>query len=651
MPSSDTTQSPAIPPYVPSPGGNGQPNLPGPTQPSAQVISLLSSISTATTSVATELPPATNAGVSSTQAQPVQGVLNGYPIAISGSITAVNSSVGTGNAAAPTGATMMGTLVGSNIQFVSATNPVPIYGSGTSGSAAPTTAVALGASDGTNLRNILAVQFHNADNQALGSGYALNTGGVAQTLNAAGTLDRQRSTSFDNVSAVGIASGSQQLAGAPITGTLGLSSATTGNITAGTRTVIVSSLSGTSRGVTYNIMVGSVVQVDTGTSQESVYVTAINTGTPSFTAVFVNSHTAPVAFKAFAYDQARSSTIADGSAGNGISAGAMFLFNGANNGFECERSAAGELDGATGTGTNMAAEYEWQAGGPALASGLATGFAFSRARNVQGKGKGSQTITTSVAGNTSIVFSSAALTNLIQPGQTVTLTGGSTAETVLTTSAWVPGSSATVPLQSPVVNSGQTTATWDIFAAQGPGTSGFTADGIGIEEEALWDPVSGLFYIERAATQDAASGQNIVLECEALYNGSTFDRHTGSLSRGGDQNILATTYSGNALTPGTAISALTVSNIKPSAGNLYALFVSNPNASVIWLQLFNNASTPTLGASVITAIPIGASYTGMISVAPLALANFTTGIAIGAATTASGNTAPGTAPSVTPFYK
>ena len=65
---------------------------------------------------------------------------------------------------------------------------------------------------------------------------------------------------------------------------------------------------------------------------------------------------------------------------------------------------------------------------------------------------------------------------------------------------------------------------WDIFASAGPGLNGFTPAGIGIEEEALYDPVSAKYYIERAATQDGCAPQNVVIESCGLWNGSSIDR-------------------------------------------------------------------------------------------------------------------------------
>lgn len=77
-------------------------------------------------------------------------------------------------------------------------------------------------------------------------------------------------------------------------------------------------------------------------------------------------------------------------------------------------------------------------------------------------------------------------------------------------------------------------------------------------------------------------------------------------------------------------------NVKSSAGNVYAATIVNPNASTCWLQFYNNASTPTVGTSVIFAIPILAS--GGLRWVPAFPVNFATGIAIATTTTATGST-------------
>ena len=141
----------------------------------------------------------------------------------------------------------------------------------------------------------------------------------------------------------------------------------------------------------------------------------------------------------------------------------------------------------------------------------------------------------------------------------------------------------------------------------------------------------------------------------SIYNGSGWDREravngmTAAGSPSGVQAIVEVpTTHANQASLVTGQTALTVANVKNAAGNLFGLFVVNPNASVIYLQFYNTASTPVLGTSVVWWVPIAASYCGPVQL-PYAI-NFTTGIGIGAATTATGSSAPGTGPVVTEFY-
>ena len=75
------------------------------------------------------------------------------------------------------------------------------------------------------------------------------------------------------------------------------------------------------------------------------------------------------------------------------------------------------------------------------------------------------------------------------------------------------------------------------FRALGPQLNGFLPFGVGIEEEALYDPVSGKYYVERAATQDGMPPQNIVVELLGMWNGTGMDRATGATARGLDVNV------------------------------------------------------------------------------------------------------------------
>lgn len=100
----------------------------------------------------------------------------------------------------------------------------------------------------------------------------------------------------------------------------------------------------------------------------------------------------------------------------------------------------------------------------------------------------------------------------------------------------------------------------------------------------------------------------------------------------------------------SAQATLTVVNVKATAGNVYGCSVQNPNASTIFIQFYNTSGTPTLGTSVIWWLPVGASATVFFGGGSFALANFATGIGIGAATTATGAVAPGSAPAVVVHY-
>jgi hypothetical protein len=110
------------------------------------------------------------------------------------------------------------------------------------------------------------------------------------------------------------------------------------------------------------------------------------------------------------------------------------------------------------------------------------------------------------------------------------------------------------------------------------------------------------------------------------------------------------TASAAACSAGNAAS-LTVLNIKASAGNVYGVTVVNKTASVIYLQFYNTAGTPTLGTSVISWIPVAASGVLVIPPGSLALSNYATGIGIGASTTPTSTGTPGTAPDVTIWFK
>ena len=329
--------------------------------------------------------------------------------------------------------------------------------------------------------------FHNADNQALGgSAYGLLTGGVAQIVNPLGNVDRQRGAGLDGIAAVGLATAATNLV---------MTFKTTIPIiaVANNQNVTPAAMSGTIGGVPWTIQTGTVLTIDTGVNKENVIVTSVTT--TAFNATFTKTHAAGSLVVSSVYNQAR--------------------------------DAAGEADGATGIGTSVAAEYEYNGGAPGNAN-------FDRARSVQAKGRTVATI--SAGGGAGSASLTVAAAGTLKAGMQVTLVTGAfpagNIEVVYVDVSYVEGT-VTVPLATAIVNAGGYTGlAYDSFAVSGPGLNGFNATGVGIEEEALYDPVSGLFYLERAATADGMAPQNIVAENAALWNGTSMDRSPGSTASG-----------------------------------------------------------------------------------------------------------------------
>jgi hypothetical protein len=411
----------------------------------------------------------------------------------------------------------------------------PSYGPDAIGAAPTKPPVLSSGIDFTGKNQVATVaQLHSANlTRPPSTAFSAFSSGAAQLGTPTGLLNTQTETGGDNTSHVGISTGAQQIA-VPINTTL------VGAVIANATAATLAGAKFTLRGVPAWVRIGSTLVIDAGTaSEERVSVSAINYGTNVVTIIgavtpygFQFAHAGGATVATAAFYTALSSAAPDGVMSGGMGASGTFFWNQSYNaglgGWEAERSFLGELNGATGSGGNVAAEFEDTAGGPPLASGVVSGMRLAAAQSVQGKGRGVQTITATGAGNTTLVFASAAATNMISTGSAIQLlTAGAVVETVFVANVgtWVPGSSATVPLASPVVNAGSTQASWDMFAANGPGLNGFNVNGIGIEEEALYDPVTGLFYLERAATQDNMPPQNIVAEAGTVLNAAgNFER-------------------------------------------------------------------------------------------------------------------------------
>ena len=425
------------------------------------------------------------------------------------------------------------------------------------GSGAASTALNDGIATG---QKATVAQFHNSDNQTPGAAaYGLFTGGVAQLLNLLGNLDRQRETGTDGIPALGVSTGSAQFAMAFLT------TDATDNFAAGTRTFTPAAMSGVLNGVAWSIQAGSVLVLDSGANAEAVLVTAVTATTFSCTTTKAHNGTVtPFPIAGFVYNQ--------------------------------ERDVAGELDGATGSGTAVAAEYEWNGNPPANGAVLAN-TQLDRARNLNGKGVVAGTLANNPLAVNSTTLTLNAAPATLQPGQKILIDrAGVNPETNYVAKNY-PFGSTTVPLQIATSFSHAQNATveWDGHAPLGPGLNGFLPDGIGIEEEALWDPVSQKFYIERAATQDAASGQNIVLESVALYTGGgVFDRQrTPNIFK--PQNAVALVAS-----PGSGIWT-------PAAGKKFRLMRVVLTSSVAGNLVLTDAS----GGTVIAVIPVIAAGAGV----------------------------------------
>jgi hypothetical protein len=98
----------------------------------------------------------------------------------------------------------------------------------------------------------------------------------------------------------------------------------------------------------------------------------------------------------------------------------------------------------------------------------------------------------------------------------------------------------------------------------------------------------------------------------------------------------------------TLFSSLSVAVAKASAGKVFEATVTNPNGSPIFLQVYNQATTPTLGSGVTASYSCPANSTQRILLpTPLICSS---GIGLGVATTANGGSAPATAPTVSLYF-
>lgn len=158
----------------------------------------------------------------------------------------------------------------------------------------------------------------------------------------------------------------------------------------------------------------------------------------------------------------------------------------------------------------------------------------------------------------------------------------------------------------------------------------------------LWSgPVTGFTYV-RVQFTNYVSGTAVLNIAMSPTASSTVDAI-----------VTPQIAASSALTPTTFATLTTSTNVKTSPGNVYGVYALNGAASTCWIQFINSAGAGTLGTGVIFSVPLPASTTQSVYLqpSPLALANFSTGIAVGIATTQTGNVACGTAGTVVVFSR
>ncbi|HEX7735230.1 MAG TPA: hypothetical protein VF458_10205 [Ktedonobacteraceae bacterium] len=201
-------------------------------------------------------------------------------------------------------------------------------------------------------------------------------------------------------------------------------------------------------------------------------------------------------------------------------------------------------DGALASSIGEESLAVYNSGGPVLASGVPSGLAFDRLRSWLGKGSQTGAIISTSAGDASLSFSAAPKTVL--PGQPIKLSGAAQAEYVYVASSYAPSATATsIPLASPVVNNGQTSASWDIFSVAGPGAGSITPAGSIMAVNVILDVATGNLYAQqgyRGVTDVNAGGRASQAIAAGVAANTVVKASPGRLAR-----ILVTTSGANAL--------------------------------------------------------------------------------------------------------
>lgn len=223
-------------------------------------------------------------------------------------------------------------------------------------------------------------------------------------------------------------------------------------------------------------------------------------------------------------------------------------------------------DGAQSSSIGAESVAVYNSGGPILANGTPSGLAFDRLRSWLGKGSQTNSITASLVGDTNLVFSVAPKTLL--PGTPIKLSGGASSEYVYVASSFVPSAVATtVPLASPVVNAGQTSAQWDVFSVNGPGNGSITPAGSIMAVNVILDTATGNLYAQQG------------------FRGVT-DVNVG----GRASTAIASGVAGNTV-------------IRASPARLARILVTATNTAA--MNIFDNATTPS--GTIIGIVPANAA--------------------------------------------
>ena len=305
--------------------------------------------------------------------------------------------------------------------------------------------------------------FHNADNQSLGAtAFGLNTGGVAQGVNAANNLDRQRESGSDLIPSRGIFAASTQtaqefLATCTTSVALGQGAGSTPTSVV-TVTLAIANTTGFVVGGTLNFE--PVFSGVLPSKYEAAVITAVVANTsvtiqfPTIGALF--AHTQPYIVQTFLANQ--------------------------------QRDFSGEGPCLTGIGANIAVDIESNSGGPPLSTGLASGWTLDTDRNLQGKNNAQLAVTTTTAGDKVLVFANNPWTSGLIIGQQVLLSvgaNGAAVEEVIISKNNLPATGAgpvTVNLVNPVVTASSTFATFDTFGVGMPASATI----IGTEDCSIW---------------------------------------------------------------------------------------------------------------------------------------------------------------------